>query len=57
MKNLKVGQRVAKQTSKNDEYWIGNVTKINGNKALVSFPTRSLSRWCNITNLKIVIKL
>ena len=49
--NLTIGQRVSKESVLN-EYYIGTVKKIKGNKALVYFNTRHLSRWCNISNLE-----
>lgn len=52
---IKAGSKVAKYAGNRGEYWRGSVTKINGNKALVYFESRNLSRWCSISNLEQVI--
>lgn len=56
MKNLTVGQRVAKSANKQQtEFKVGNIIEINDNKILVSFDN-GYSRWCNVNNLEIVTK-
>jgi len=53
MRTIKVGSQVAKEASIG-EYWRGEVTKEKEGKALVYFPARGLSRWCNKSNLDLV---
>lgn len=55
MESLKVGSQVAKKAGRG-EYWRGKVTKVKGSKALVNFPTRGLSRWCNKSNLDLITR-
>jgi len=55
MNNLKVNQRVVKN-SRTNEYLKGTIIKIKGNKALVYFESKFLSRWCNLTNIQEIVK-
>ena len=53
---LKLGMRVAKQTSTRGEYYVGIIKTLREKSALVKFPTRGFSRWINLSNLEIVTK-
>jgi len=55
--DLQVGQEIAKSTNRfNSEFFIGEVKEIKGDKALIYFTSRYLSRWCNLSNLEVVTK-
>jgi hypothetical protein len=53
LNTIKAGLKVAKEAGKG-EYWLGKVIEVKEDKALVYFPTRGLSRWCNTSNLDLV---
>lgn len=50
---MKAGSKVAKNAGSN-QYYTGTVTEMTEQKALVYFPSRGFSRWCNISNLELV---
>lgn len=52
---IKVNYKVAKSAEKGSK-WLGFVTKLKGDTALVEFPSRGFSRWCKKSNLDIVLK-
>jgi len=56
VKKIKVGSAVAKDSGFRQGYWPGTVKALKGNKALVVFKSRGLSRWCCLKNLYIVDK-
>jgi len=50
IKNMDVNTRVAKKV-KEYGYYTGVVTKTKGNKRLVFFKVKKISRWCKVDNL------